>query len=373
MKYDQKIGLVTFQNAYNHGAVLQMFSLYSLLKEQGYNVKVINYKNEYFIEYYIHRYSIICSAGLKSKIRIAFNFVLNPWSYIGPNARRKKMARFIEQNIEMSAWINKNELPSLNKEYDTFIVGSDQVWNMGLSNFDKTYFLDFVEEQKKVIAYAASIGKEYITGFEFDGLGENIGKYNSVSVRERKAKEILKEYLSVESDVVLDPTLLHDRVFWSKIAEQSKRIPKKDYVLLYMIQESTNLISFAERIAREENLEIVTIFGAKIKSKHTTMRDASIEDFLGLIKNAKYTFVTSFHGLVFSLIFNTPFYYELAKKIPNNNSRLMDLCSMLHVEGREIIDENSMFEPINWDEVNSLLANERSKSILWLEKALEDH
>lgn len=372
MKRNQKIGLVTFQNAYNYGAILQMYSLYSLLRELGYSTTVINYKNEYFIEYYINKYSIVRSVGLKEKIRKVIQFVLKPWFYRGPNARRKKMDKFIKQNIEMTTWITRDKLRYTNKEYDTFIVGSDQVWNMGLSNYDKTYFLDFAEEQKKIIAYAASIGKEYITGFEFDGLNENLGKYDAISVREKKAKEILENFLNISSDVVLDPTLLHDRLFWDKLAEQSDRIPKKKYILLYIIQESSDLISYAERIAEEEDLEIVTIFGAKIKSKHTTMRDASIEDFLGLIKNATYTFVTSFHGLVFSIIFNTPFYYELAKKIPNNNSRLIDLCSTLHVEGREIRDGKLNFDPIDWEQVNSLLTYERRKSISWLEKALED-
>lgn len=370
MENKHKIGLLTFQNAYNHGAVLQMYGLVTAIKNLGYDITVINYRNEYFLEYYIYGFSFIRSNKYSNKYKTIERLLKNPGHFFGTISRGKKMARFIDDFIPISKWVTRDELSDLNNEYDTFIVGSDQVWNMSLSDYDTTYYLDFVDDCNRRISYAASIGKEYITGFEYDLMAKNLKCYDRISVREKKAQEIIKEKFGLDSDVVLDPTLLHDGNFWSKVADRSKRIPQKPYLLIYMIQKSTNLIRIAERIAKEEKLEILTIFGAKIESKHRTMRDASIEDFLGLIKNAKYTFVTSFHGLVFSILFNTPFYYELAKSIPNTNSRLIDLCSMLGLSDREITD-NVSHRQIDWKDVNSKLEIKREESIEWLRKTLK--
>lgn len=371
MESKRKIGLLTFQNAYNHGAVLQMYGLVTAIENMGYDISVINYRNEYFLEYYVYGFSFIRSNGYSNKLKTFEKLIKNPGHFFGTIGRGRKMARFIDENIPISDWVTREQLPDLNKKYDTFVVGSDQVWNMSLSDYDSTYYLDFVSDGNKRISYAASIGKEYITGYEYDLMEKYLQHYEKISVREKKAQEIIKENFGLNSEVVLDPTLLHNGAFWSKIADKSGRVLKKPYILIYMIQKSTNLIRIAEEVAKKENLEIVTIFGVKIKSKHKTMRDASIEDFLGLIKNAKYTFVTSFHGLVFSILFNTPFYYELAKSIPNNNSRLIDLCSMLGVTDREITDKISHKE-IDWNFVNSTLEAKRRESLDWLKKALEE-
>lgn len=367
---NKKIGILTFQNAYNYGAILQLYGLYSIIEQQGYNVKVINYKNEYFEDYYICKYSLFKHNKYSNRFKNILKVIGNPSIAFNANMRRKKIDVFLNKHVKTTEWIEKASLKKLNGNFDLFIVGSDQVWNMGLSDYDSTYFLDFVESGKKKIAYAASIGKEYISGLEYDLMEKNLPLYSAISVRERRACELINQYFGKKVDVVLDPTLLQNKNFWSNIAEESGVKIKKKYILIYAVQQPTNLLDVAIKLATEKNYEIVSIFGNNIKCKHRTIRNASIEDFLYYIKNAEYTFVTSFHGLVFSILFNKEFYYELAKTVPNNNSRLIDLCESLGVQGREVLDRALPESDIDWNIVNEKLEDERKKSIQWLESAL---
>ena len=368
---NKKIGILTFQNAYNYGAILQLYGLYSFLDENGYDVKTINYKNEYFANYYIYRYSLFRHNKYSNRIKNILKVIGNPSIAINANIRRKKFDAFIEKRIKMTKWVRKDSLRDLNKDFDVFVVGSDQVWNMGLSDYDATYFLNFVDNNKKRISYAASIGKEYISGFEYDLMDKNLPLYSGISVREKKASELIENYFGIKANVVLDPTLLRNKEFWTTVSSQSRLKVEKKYILIYAVQQPTNLLDVAVKYAKENDLDVISIFGNSLKYKHKVIRNASIEEFLYYIRNAECTFVTSFHGLVFSILFNKNFYYELAKTIPNNNSRLIDLCKTLGVQNREIIDADSIPQShIDWDKVNEKLEIERQKSICWLEKAI---
>ena len=96
-------------------------------------------------------------------------------------------------------------------------------------------------------------------------------------------------------------------------------------------------------------------------------------EFLSLIYNADLVITTSFHALAFSLIFNTPFVYELNKKKNNNNSRLENLASICDVEARKLDSvETFEFETINWNKVNERINNYRTESERFLFKCLLD-
>ena len=123
MESKRKIGLLTFQNAYNHGAVLQMYGLVTAIENMGYDISVINYRNEYFLEYYVYGFSFIRSNGYSNKLKTFEKLIKNPGHFFGTIGRGRKMARFIDENIPISDWVTREQLPDLNKKYDTFVVG----------------------------------------------------------------------------------------------------------------------------------------------------------------------------------------------------------------------------------------------------------
>ena len=100
MESKRKIGLLTFQNAYNHGAVLQMYGLVTAIENMGYDISVINYRNEYFLEYYVYGFSFIRSNGYSNKLKTFEKLIKNPGHFFGTIGRGRKMARFIDENID---------------------------------------------------------------------------------------------------------------------------------------------------------------------------------------------------------------------------------------------------------------------------------
>lgn len=375
----KRVGILTFQNALNYGALLQAYALQEKCRELGYDTKIINYRNPafynayfdvYHMEHIIYEnlYDFTEGRGTVYRVRTMLENLLHHDRMQIARNKIERMSAFIKNYFRLSKEYTPGEIKNANEEFDTFIVGSDQVWNMSSCRFDLSYYLNFTDKEK--ISYAASIGKEWITGFEYDHMKQYLPSYRKISVREGKAKEIIQERIGIESSVVLDPTLLHDRVFWSKIADTSSLKREKEYVLIYALHKQTNLVAFAEKLAKEEGLELISLSELPFTMEHKTVLDASIEDFLYLMKNAKYVLVTSFHGLAFSINFNQDFYYELEKTIPNNNSRLVDLCTKLSLSDREIVENMERKAPIDWEKVNEKLNEERKASVQFLADAL---
>ena len=139
--------------------------------------------------------------------------------------------------------------------------------------------------------------------------------------------------------------------------------------MIYLVQEPTNLLNEAIKFAKENNYKIYSLNKLKTKEKYHDVSDASLEDFLYLIKNAKCVFTTSFHGLSLSINMNTNLYYELSHKPINNNARLIDLCSSLGLSNREV-GETINNEDIDWNDVNHKLDLLRNESIKYLKDNL---
>ena len=52
MDEKKKIGILTFHNAHNYGAVLQAYALKTKLNRMGYKAKILNYQNPYIARLY---------------------------------------------------------------------------------------------------------------------------------------------------------------------------------------------------------------------------------------------------------------------------------------------------------------------------------
>ena len=79
------------------------------------------------------------------------------------------------------------DLKELNELCDGFVIGSDQVWNYGISrDFGKMFYLDFAEEQKKKIAYAVSFGHDvdFAPAEERVKIADYMSRFDGISVRD---------------------------------------------------------------------------------------------------------------------------------------------------------------------------------------------
>ena len=296
-----KIGIITFQRAYNYGAVLQAYALCKTLNELGYTCEVIDYHNARFENDY-RKITVLKSKSLREFVSALVHGKTR-------NAKRKAFIDFVESEVGISRkeYFTDN-IKEANSEYEVFITGSDQVWNFDLSGNDETYLLKFIPEKDKKGAYAPSIGKTELTESEYSKL-QAIKDFGYLSARENTASDIIENITGNKPVLVPDPVFLLSKEEWREKEEKYKGIPEK-YVLIYKFADNDKkMTQFAYDYAKRNNCEIVIVQSSlKNADGAKVVRDASPGEFLWLIDNAQCVVTNSFHGTAFSILFGKEFY-----------------------------------------------------------------
>lgn len=382
-----KIGVMTFWNGNsNYGQILQCWAFQRFLKENGHESFVIRFIPSNFIS--------PLKAFLK-KVLFVEKFKVLRERLTNKNAYRIRMMNldkdklrdfesFRNKHLYLSERVYKN-IYAIQKNppsADAYIVGSDQVWAQMLdSRNSRAFFLDFGKPETKRIAYAPSfVVKEYPKEYQ-EELKALLQKFDAVSCREYSGVEICKS-LGIDATKVLDPTLLLNKDQYLDLIGES--IEKKDQVFIYSLNiSSSDQIRWGElkSYASEKILTVkVTpsqgyfaadeLFGEEVEYLYATPKE-----WLKAIAESRFVVTPSFHGIVLSIILETPFVYvPLAGQYASGNSRITDLLKDLGLEGR-ILGSNTDYatianQSIDWDNVYSKLANMRHSSIKYIYNSL---
>src|SRR5690554_5401891 len=206
-----KIGIITHPIIYNYGGILQNYALQQILKEMGHEVYTIDKLTETPLK------TKILSLGKRSLLKLSGKKVkLRGWQTKEESDIINKNTRdFVKQYITTTESIMSNaEVNKLHQKYDfdAYIVGSDQVWRRSGTRGNNLEFLSFLENNKTVkkIAYAASFGTsewEY-TEEETKKFQQLAPLFDAISVREDDGIQLCKEYLKVDAQHLVDPTML---------------------------------------------------------------------------------------------------------------------------------------------------------------------
>lgn len=355
-----KICTITHHTVPNYGAILQAYALQKKLDKLGVQNEILNYKS-LRVERTYYRSFKLCTSW-KQKILYCLNH--------RSRKRYKKFDDFVNEYLKVSKEYKREELAITNDEYDLFITGSDQVWNLNIHQGDTSYMLDFVSDSSKKGSYAASFGYSSVPEQYKKITYEYLSKINYFLLREETGKNILNDLnINKSAQVVLDPTLLLDKEDYQKIVTPMN----EDYILVYDLINSEELKSFAKELSKKEHLKIKCINVSRKKEKGMYNEYfAGPKEFLSLIANAKYIVTSSYHGIIFSMIFEKNFYYGLNKNKANNNSRIQDLAEKLNFEERNI-ETTKEITDIDYCNINKKinLLKEESESALinMIEKA----
>jgi len=297
--------------------------------------------------------------------------------------RSKAFYNFNQEVIPHSKKVYNNEnIKSCIKDYDAFITGSDQVWNMAWYN--PAYFLDFVPSDKPKISYAASIARDSLTDEQKEIFKKHLKDFKAISVREPSAKELIKDLSPVEPEVVLDPTLLLSREEWDEVC--SERKIDRDYLFCYFLGENKKERKIAKEFAKKRNLKLVTIPHAAgginlvdRKFGDEKIYDASPQDFISLIKNAKYVFTDSFHAVVFSNIYQKQYFVFNRNKSGQMSSRITDITKLFNQTERfcagkdkENLTYVESLVDIDYSLPNDKFEELKKKSLDFLDRNLKD-
>lgn len=367
----KKIGIVTFHNAHNYGAMLQAFALLNILKKYDqYESEIIDYYDKkLYGDYKIIR-PVTNDLGLSIK-----RFLIDVAKFDKKVMRYKRFNKFINSKCNLSKRYNSEEaLKNENLDYDILITGSDQVWNTSIvGNLSDIFTLNFGKDNINRISYAASVGNIKFIDNEINIFKEKLNIIDSISVREAEMKDKIENLLDKEVEVVLDPTLLLTKEEWEAEIKVECDI-KEDYILAYDVAPDDEYRNIVNDLSKRTGLKVI-YFNIRNHGYINGLKSAYITDpldFVRYIKNAKYVVTTSFHATVFSIIFHKKFFVIPHK---NTSSRVTNLIDKLEIKNRIFykvddfrkIDFNFMTE---WELVDKKLNLERNKSIEWLENAL---
>lgn len=342
-----KIGILTFQFAYNFGAQLQAFALKNYLNNKGFDVEVIPFLPKRFSDEYSAN-PFKSAQGIRGLIEHFFR--------IPRFLKQKKIFDlFLLDKMNLNKpFSSEDELYKYIKKFDIVICGSDQIFNDDITGKTSAYFLGASEEKPIKIAYAASFGNDELSDYQKDCCINFLPSFKAVSVREELSLYNLKK-LNINSQVVVDPVFLMDESFFINNMKKPNKKFSSEYILYYSLRDDENLIEKLKEFSQEKKLEIIIIHptgnGQKVKGNY--LYGIGPQEFLWLIKNAKYVFTNSFHAVAFSVIFKKEIFYSLHKQ---RGSRVLNILNLM---GDKVLKENDFvdFNNMSYDRLNELIEN----------------
>ena len=365
-----KAGLLTFYHLHHYGAILQAAATQRALETLGWECETI----DYFVNQDTRIFRPAASPSLAASD--AYNALHYPavrrrWQRFEDFSR--SFLRLTDRRYESREELRRAELP-----YDLLVSGSDQIWNPTIfpdRRFDPVFFGAFSPLRK--IAYAPSFGVARLPEGMEEELKGYLEGFSHLSVREVSGREIVREASGREAAVVLDPTLLLTAAEWSALAADPA-LREKEYILCYGISRSGALEPYIRRLAEETELPVVQLCGTrrKLHPKARMISDAGPAEFLGLFQRAAYVCTNSFHGTVFSVLFQRPFFTAVApaELQEPERSRTFSLLSRLGLTERVVGkgDAAGLRDRPDWAAAEARLAAARAGAMAYLKAALAD-
>lgn len=354
----KKVGIITFHLSINYGAVLQCYALQHVLSSQGMDVEVIDYHPDFNKR----GSSIIYRNPFLNKLRKwyielrEFSPQRYPW--------RKKFSKFVKTELKLSKRCSYKSIPAT---YDYYVVGSDQMWNYKITGeLHPAYFADFQFDKgsKKYISYAVSMEETELRRELHDKFIQYLNNFDAISVREETLQRIIQPLTEKIVYRTVDPVLLANRSLWEKFAIQPKMSER--YVLVYQVRYCPDALRIARDIAEQIGaivIELASNMNAPFAPE--TLGVQTPAEFVGWFKNAECIVTTSFHGTVYSMTFEKPFY--MVNIGDGWDSRMVNLMHTCGLEERIVHpDSKPIFGPIDYMQTNCILQNMRQDSLSFI-------
>lgn len=376
---NMKIGIITLPFNTNYGGILQAYALQQVLVARGHEVLIV------------HRHSKTLPAWMKAlsfvkrfaqKFLFGQSVVLRKW----PTKREEQTIaqhtqQFIAQHLHTTFLLpsEKSFFELKHYHFDAYIVGSDQVWRPKYSPCLRNHFLGFLDGHSTVlrIAYAASFGSD---AWEFSAMQtkecrELATKFDAVSVREDSAIKFCKEHLHVDAIHVLDPAMLLAREEYVRLLGGGLISKSKRDLTVYILDKSqfkTNVISFVSNSLEllPKSLMPEKSFDEVGSSQLHSCVFPPVSHWIQGFSDAEFIVTDSFHGVIFSIIFNKQFLVIANRK--RGITRVTSLLKIFGLESRLIAENDNHFKDklnhrIDYVRVNQIVEKKREESLSFLE------
>ena len=370
-----RVGIVTYIHNVNYGSALQAFALQEVIEGMGYRAEIVDYLDTSHAGNARERRRRLASGlfGMLRAPRAALRLRVKSGHARTQSAEKTLVfKRFEEDRLHLS-----REDYTLDGAYDAFVCGSDQVWSLAEPGLNRTFFLRFTPSSKRV-AYAPSFGSDVVPTYNRKRLASWLAGFSHISVREESGVAIVRDVMGSSPERVLDPVLLAGGAFWKGLLAsmpEAQHLMPGSYALGYILSDNEPAALNAARLAQEHGVELLWIDTGVDAPPGASVVTPDPLELVALIRDAAWVATDSFHGLAFSLMLGRGFY--LFNRAYEGNARQSTrIDSMLSVVNLPQGDRNGILRlngcSIDKSKVNTLLSEERDRSITYLREALED-
>lgn len=358
-----RIGLITQPLVNNYGGILQNYALQETLRGLGHYAITIDQPMFPPRSLKWKLYSEM--ANIKRCIRMGNvrSISRRKWESLvsrETNTTKQFVDEYIERTPKVYGYLKTRELAeSLN--LDAYVVGSDQVWRPMFNSRIENNYLDFTQGWNvKRIAYAASFG---VDDWEYTAqntikIRELANKFDAISVREYSGIRLCQDNLGMNAVHVLDPTMLLDASDYMRLVKNKVELSNSESLFCYILDPNNlkeNIICECEKYFSVDRHFISSHSNSLTLSKQRVVSVPPISKWIQSFWNTKFVITDSFHGVVFSIIFNKQF-LVIANK-GRGWERFYSLLSLFNLENRLVNTEgkldNVIENAIDWEYVNN--------------------
>lgn len=385
------IGIITFQAAWNCGAVLQCAALKKVLERMGHNVCVIDYVPDYQRKKYqkypnpftaalneIHKQknSSVINKG-KTAAKAVVKTLLNYIPGSSHLTRKEKFDSFSRAHLNKTrTYTSLKDLQDHPPKCKVYVSGSDQVWNPSLTNgIDGAYYCDFGGQDIKRVGYAIS-ACELDVQADHDKLKPMVSRFDHLALREVEMQSQIEGIYGKDVNICVDPTLLMGAEDYKEFEANCES--EKPYILVYAFaaeKSRARLFKLIRQVQDRYHLPVKVIYGPNkwpMEVELVQPRNCpSPGEFLSSIKNAAFVVTDSFHATVFSILYQRPFY---TMTVAGRGSRVAEMLEKLGLKSRLVTPETNLDElideSIDHDLVNEKLSALRKASLAYLADAV---
>lgn len=357
-----KADVITLHSVANYGTQLQALATQEKLKEYFDEVEFIDYRRP--DTYGLNLMKTFSRGNFLRALAILPTMLV--WKY--------RFGRFQKKYLHLSknTYLTQADLNKFQDNADYYIVGSDQVWNSGWNNgVIKTYYLDFVDSRKPKFSFSSSFGQSRLGAEEASEVRDLLSGFQTLSVREPSAVQIVKNQLGIDDVTQLvDPVLSLPAEYWRRIATGS--VPKEKYILIYSLNRNYDLDMYAKALSRHTGIGLVRFCTRldQVFRPGTARIIPNILDFINLIDHAVFVITDSFHATAFSMLLNTPPICIYPEKY---SSRISEFLKLTDSESRHLSSYNDfdiIKQPMDFSRINTILKAKREQVDLFLKRAV---
>ena len=379
-----KVAILTFARTNNYGATLQCYALSKFIERFGHEVTILNVP--------LLKAGAPRNKTLLEKLLAKIQEKLKPYEhrYYRTSEQLKQDHQYNSKNMQLFDEFRTKYFPNLTHEYvseidfdrdypkaDLYVVGSDQVWNLWVTNIQyPLFFFSFLKNNETRISYAACMGGDRnfkFTENEINNINKLLAKFNGITVRDTTGISILQKNFHINAKQVLDPTFLIDS--YDELLKDSD-IDASGSMFCFKFIINDDWVKEIKYISETLSLKVrmdsclIPIDGFDFKPI------CKVQDWLKLIKTSDFVFTDSFHGMVFSILFRKQFVATPSYK--GGEERYIDLAMKLGLTDRVYTspkdltkNRNKWIKKINYDEVYEKLKTLKDESICFLREYLK--